>query len=79
MLSRKFRMLGFAVVTLVGAVHVSTASASPRPLGLFDACDTYAQGYAAGFCAAQGKSVCGLSYTCIGHDATPIDISAECC
>jgi hypothetical protein len=77
MLSRKLRMLGFAVVTLVGAVHVGNADASPR--SLFDACDTYAAGWAAGYCAAYNKSVCGVSYTCIGHDATPIDISAECC
>lgn len=77
MLSRKFRMLGFAVVTLVGAVHVTNAKAAPT--GRYTECAAYAEGYAAGYCAAQNRSVCGLSYTCLGRNATPIDVSVDCC
>jgi hypothetical protein len=77
MLTRKFRMPAFAVVTLVGAVHVRSASASPS--GLFDACDTFAASYAAYYCSANSMSVCGLSYTCIGRNAAPIEVSVDCC
>lgn len=77
MLPRTLRMVGFAVVTMVGAVHVSTAKAAPS--GRFEVCDNYAWYYAQGYCDGQGKQVCGLSYTCLGRNATPIDVSVDCC
>jgi hypothetical protein len=62
MSSKNFRSVGFAVVTLAGALHLSTAEAAV-PVTM-DACADYAAGYAAGYCAAQGKEVKGYGYEC---------------
>ena len=57
----RFRV-SLAIVTLAGAFHLDSAQAAEP--GRADDCDTWAQGYAAGFCAAKGGQPASVSYTC---------------
>jgi hypothetical protein len=75
MSSKNFRSVGFAVVTLAGALHLSTAEAAVP--ATMDSCDDYASGYAAGYCAAQGKEVKSIGYVCDRGTALQIYVVCE--
>lgn len=70
----KFR-LGLAVVTLAGAFHLDRAHAAESAGGA--PCDSYADGYANGFCAGKGGRPAGIVYTC-NPDGTATIISVSC-
>lgn len=56
----RFRV-GLAAVTLAGGFHLDSAQAAePAQTD----CDSYADGYAAGFCAAKGGRPVEIEYTC---------------
>lgn len=68
-----FRTVGLALVTLLGAAHLSTAEATPLNA---DACDDNAAGYAAGFCDGKGHDDWGsVTYTCKGGQAQIISVT----
>lgn len=67
------RNVGLALVTLVGAAHLSTAEATPLKS---DACDDNAAGFAAGFCAGKGHDDWGsVTYTCNGGTAQIVSVT----
>jgi hypothetical protein len=72
---RALRMAAFAVVTMAGTLHLSTAEAATTKQ--MD-CASYAAGYAAGYCAAQNKEVSGYSYLCDERNQVAIDIIVNC-
>jgi hypothetical protein len=67
--------ISLAVVTLAGAFHLDSAQAA-EPLSV-GPCDTYADGYAAGFCAARGGRPAEIVYTC-NPDGTITVHSVSC-
>lgn len=61
------RTVGLALVTLVGAAHLSTAEATPLTL---DECDRNAISYAQGYCDGRGTAGwSSVTYTCVGGQA----------
>ena len=62
MLSATKLRVSLAIVTLAGAFHLNSAQAAEP--GSADECDTWAAGYASGFCAAKGGRPSSVSYTC---------------
>jgi hypothetical protein len=69
-----FRTVGLALVTLLGAAHLSTAEATPLNN---ESCHDKAAGYAAGFCDGMGHDDWGsVTYTCNGDQ--PQILEVEC-
>lgn len=61
MLNANKLRVGLAVFTLAGAFNLDSAQAAePAQTD----CDSYADGYAAGFCAAKGGTPAEITYTC---------------
>lgn len=54
--------VSLAIVTLAGAFHLDSAQAAEA--GGAAPCDSYAMGFAAGFCAATGDRPLAVTYTC---------------
>jgi hypothetical protein len=69
-----FRTVGLALVTLLGAAHLSTAEATPLAT---DPCEDNATGFAAGFCSAMGHDDWGsVTYECVDGRARVVEV--EC-
>ncbi len=78
MKAMSFPTIGVAVVAMLGGFQVQPLSAAEPVCGTQAACDTYAQGYAAGFCAAKGhEGYQSVTYTC-NADGTATIISVSC-
>jgi hypothetical protein len=62
MLSATKLRVSLAIVTLAGAFHLNGVQAAES--GRAAPCDTWADGYAVGFCAAKGGRPSSVTYTC---------------
>jgi len=71
--ARILRPLALAII-LMGAFHLRTAQAAEP--AVYDQCDSYAAGYADGYCDAQGKDWSSVTYTCTsGGQATGLKVT----
>ena len=72
--STHLRRVALAAVTIAGAFHVRTADAATTP----PPCQAWAEGYAAGFCAAHGHAGwSSVFYTC-NEDGTANILRVVC-
>lgn len=74
----RLRQVALGAIILAGSVHLSTAepAQAAAPVGA-DTCTQWAEGYAAGYCGAQGKRVGTIGYMC-NADGTATFFVLEC-
>jgi hypothetical protein len=71
---KHLRPVALTVITLMGAFYLRTAEAAVPA----DECNAYAEGYAAGYCAALGHDDWGsVTYRCDGGSATIINVTCQ--
>lgn len=63
--------VSLAVITLAGAFHLNSAQAAETASA--DDCDSYANGYAVGYCAAGGGRPASITYTCRSDGTAAIE------
>jgi hypothetical protein len=64
----KFRV-SLALVTLAGAFHLNSAKAAEPAQA---DCQSYANGYAAGYCAATGTTPASITFTCYPNGSVTV-------
>jgi hypothetical protein len=67
--------ISLALVTLAGALQLDRAHAAEA--ASVAPCDSWAQGYGAGFCAAKGQAPASIAYIC-NADGTATILSISC-
>lgn len=75
MLSATRLRVSLAIVTLAGAFHLQSAQAAEP--GSVGPCETWVDGYAAGYCAARGGKPASVSFTC-NADGTVVIHEVKC-